>query len=96
MSVYKDIVAGILRDHIMDDILIADYLLFVLNQHQQFKWDNACLLYSGSIIHLLPCSYAEFYGLPQPLDDITVVLNHIAKRLGALQKGNHQYLSFSL
>ncbi len=37
MSVYKDIVAGILRDHIMDDILIADYLLFVLNQHQQFK-----------------------------------------------------------
>lgn len=32
-------------------------------------------------------SYAKFYGLPEPMDDIAVVLSRIAKRLGALQKG---------
>lgn len=28
---------GILKDHIMDEYLIADYLLFTLNQHGQFQ-----------------------------------------------------------
>ncbi|XP_064386657.1 mitochondrial ribosome-associated GTPase 1-like isoform X2 [Halichondria panicea] len=67
-SALKLAITGILKDNIMNDYLIADYLLFILNQHRQFD-------------------YAKFYGLPEPMDDIAVVLSRIAKRLGALQKG---------
>ncbi len=28
---------GILKDNIMNEYLIADYLLFILNQHRQFE-----------------------------------------------------------
>lgn len=36
-------------------------------------------------------SYADFYKLPEPCDDIQSVLDSIAKRIGALTKGIYIY-----
>ena len=46
------------------------------------KYINEIFLYTVYF-----CRYAKFYDLPEPSDDPAHVLNHIAKRLGALMKG---------
>ena len=37
---------------------------------------------------LLLLSYVDFYRLPEPCDDIHVVLDSIGKRIGGLTKGS--------
>jgi mitochondrial GTPase 1 len=36
----------------------------------------------------VPVSYVDFFHLPGPTDDISVLLPAIARRIGALQKGS--------
>ncbi|KAH0624388.1 hypothetical protein JD844_031794 [Phrynosoma platyrhinos] len=54
---------GAIKDHLVGEEVIANYLLYTLNHHQQF-------------------SYVERYGLPNPCDNVEMVLKSIAIHLG--------------
>ncbi|KAM6446592.1 mitochondrial ribosome-associated GTPase 1 isoform 3-T3 [Liasis olivaceus] len=86
---------GAIHDHLVGVDVIADYLLYVLNQQQQFRWDSPWAWMwipvgpSISYRHLfffLLCSYVERYGLSGPCDDVESVLKSIALHLGKVQK----------
>ncbi|PWA00619.1 hypothetical protein BB558_003309 [Smittium angustum] len=64
----KVALTGGIKDDVADVEIMADYLLYRLNQF-------------GSNI------YVEKFGLEKPTDDISFLLNHLAKRIGALQSG---------
>ncbi|KAI9307269.1 P-loop containing nucleoside triphosphate hydrolase protein [Cunninghamella echinulata] len=72
----KVAVTGGIRDHLADEQIMVDYILYLLNQHQQFE-------------------YTSWYQLPhnqQPTNDVHVLLEAVAKRVGAIVKGgNYDY-----
>jgi ribosome biogenesis GTPase A len=55
---------GSIRDSVVGEEIIADYLLFVLNRFKRFEYTN-------------------IFEMKEPSDNIEVVLNSIAKRIGA-------------
>nr|XP_003225458.1 PREDICTED: mitochondrial ribosome-associated GTPase 1 [Anolis carolinensis] len=58
---------GAIKDHLVGEEIIADYLLYALNCQKQF-------------------SYVEHYGLPNPCDNVEMVLKSIALHLGKTQR----------
>ncbi|XP_042312016.1 mitochondrial ribosome-associated GTPase 1 isoform X3 [Sceloporus undulatus] len=58
---------GAIKDHLVGEEVIANYLLYTLNHHQQF-------------------SYVERYRLPNPIDNVEMVLKSIALHLGKTRR----------
>eukprot|EP00043_Microstomoeca_roanoka_P009191 m.87460 g.87460 ORF g.87460 m.87460 type:complete len:378 (-) comp14508_c2_seq3:92-1225(-) len=61
-------ILGTMRDELVGEEHVADYLLFTLN-------------------HLGMFEYTKRYKMPGPSDDLEVLLEAVARRIGALQKG---------
>jgi ribosome biogenesis GTP-binding protein YlqF len=68
MTSLKVALTGGIRDHLADEQVMADYLLYRLNE---FHAD----------------SYVDWYRLPEPTNDIDVLLEGVARRIGAVVKG---------
>ncbi|ORX60517.1 GTPase [Hesseltinella vesiculosa] len=66
----KVAVTGGIRDHLADEQVMVDYLLFELNRRQAFD-------------------YVDWFRLPdsQPTNDVQVLLDAVARRIGAFSKG---------
>ncbi|KAI9498683.1 P-loop containing nucleoside triphosphate hydrolase protein [Zychaea mexicana] len=60
---------GGIRDHLADEQVMADYLLYELNKRHQHD------------------AYMSYYNMAEPTNDINVLLEAVAKRIGAVVKG---------
>ncbi|CAO3638220.1 unnamed protein product [Cunninghamella blakesleeana] len=75
----KVAVTGGIRDHIADEQVMVDYILYILNQHERYD-------------------YASWYNLPndhQPTNDVSILLDSVAKRIGAIVKGGKYDLTMA-
>lgn len=65
----KVALTGGIRDHLADEQVMADYLLFELNRRHAYD------------------VYTSYFRMPEPTNDIHVLLKAVAKRIGAVLKG---------
>lgn len=72
----KVAVTGGIRDHLADEQVMADYLLYELNRRHAYD------------------IYTSYFNMPEPTNDINVLLEAVAKRIGAVVKGGE--LDFTL
>ncbi|KAI8080273.1 P-loop containing nucleoside triphosphate hydrolase protein [Gilbertella persicaria] len=72
----KVALTGGIRDHLSDEQVMADYLLYRL---------NACGAYG----------YVDWFKLTEPTNDVHVLLQGVAKRIGAVAKGGQMDLTMA-
>ncbi|KAI8380949.1 P-loop containing nucleoside triphosphate hydrolase protein [Radiomyces spectabilis] len=74
----KVALTGGIRDHLADEQVMADYLLFRLNQFEAYD-------------------YASWFRLPngEPTNDAQVLLESVARRIGAIVKGGELDLTMA-
>ncbi|KAG0216500.1 Mitochondrial GTPase [Mortierella sp. GBA30] len=90
ISAIKVALTGAISDHLSDEEVIADYLLFQLNKAQDY---SAGRLTSTFFSFYLIISYVNLYNVKEPTDDIKVFLPQVAKYIGALKKGGEYNLA---
>lgn len=77
-----------LRDHLVGEIIIADYVLYSLNLRQNYKYVN--INYVHIIVYII--RYTTVYDLPEPSDNIDYVLDCVSQRIQAYHKGSIIYI----
>ena len=73
-----------LRDHLVGEIIIADYILYSLNVRQNYKYVITNCIYI--IVYII--RYTTIYDLPEPSDNIDYVLKCVSQRIQAYHKGS--------
>ncbi|CDS06386.1 hypothetical protein LRAMOSA08914 [Lichtheimia ramosa] len=68
---------GGIRDHLADEQVMADYLLYELNRRHAHE------------------VYTSYFGLSEPTNDIHVLLEAVARRIGAVVKGGELDLTMA-
>ncbi|KAG2216628.1 hypothetical protein INT45_001834 [Circinella minor] len=68
---------GGIRDHLADEQVMVDYLLYELNKRHQYD------------------HYMSYYNMSEPTNNVNILLESAAKRIGAMSKGGELDLNMA-